>query len=210
MPLINRLRPLALALLLVFTAGVACKATVESEAKRWSSNVAAMKRYSSEYPNFKLAMDTHLVEVTKDYDAANTLSDEEAKAEAMQAANTRLTQIVGEFSRLERKISEINRLKRNRDLLSLPARQATPAIRHAEEVVREAEVRLREAKPQSPLEASALLKSVADRLDEASRELRRLRDRAKRERKKANSRSSSSSSSSKGKKTTKRTVSNLN
>ncbi len=207
MPLITRLRPLALALLLVFSVGAACKATVESEAKRWSSNVAAMKRYSSEYPNFKLAMDTHLAEVKKDYDAANSLSDEEAKAEAMQAANARLNQIAGEFSRLDREIREINRLKRNSDLLSLPARQATPAIRRAEEVVREAEVRLREASPQSPLEASALLKSQADRLDEASRELRRLRDRAKRERKKANSSSRSGSSSSK---TTKRTVSNLN
>ena len=122
-------------------------------------------------------------------------NDAEQQTEAMQAANAHLDELLGHFEAFDRDSKKIGTLSRDPDLLTLPARQVTPVIRHAEEAIDKAERELKAAAPSAPADAIAALKMIVSPVSDAADELGRLRDRARRDRQKLEKQSRDASKS---------------
>jgi hypothetical protein len=192
--------------LVIAFALIGCKATVEGEAKKWDEKVVQMQGYAAEHPNFKAAIDEHMAAATALFEEAKAKGQGEAAAEAMSAANARVDELLDLFQRIDSKKREIERLEKDRDLMSLSARVVTPAIRAADEAVDAADDALRDAAPADAAAAKVALKGAVERLDRGARELRRLRDRAKRDRRKEEKALKSGASSKSSKSSTPKTT----
>jgi chromosome segregation ATPase len=64
-----------------------CKATVEGETNAWKSNVQNIDKLGVKYPNFKTLLQQSLKEAQPLWDAAQKVSGDEPKIQAMKGAN---------------------------------------------------------------------------------------------------------------------------
>lgn len=159
-----------------------CQATVEGESKKWETKVVALQGYAVSHPNFAPAIEQHTAEATALFEDAKAKGQGEEAADAMAEANRRLDDLLGLFERVDARIKEIHRLETNHDLLSLRAREVTPAVKRAAAAISDAEAVLKSAAPSDVASAKKALENALSGLDRAAGDLRRLRDRAKRDR----------------------------
>ena len=175
-------RPLFSSLLLALVL-VACSPTVENESKRWQASIAALDGYAAAHPNFKVAVEEQRAQASVLFEEAKAKGAGEEAAEAMEAANQHLDELLSLFQGVEKKKKEIARLRRDRDLMSVSARVVNPALEAADGAIVYADGVLQEAAPEDAAAAKEVLQQALDRLELGAGGLSRIRDRAARERK---------------------------
>ena len=88
-----------------------CKASVEGETKKWAGNLEMVDRLAGEYPNYAAPLNEVKANAEGAWKAAEALTDEEKKAEAMNAANdiidNSFAQKLGEMPIMMDEISKI-------------------------------------------------------------------------------------------------------
>jgi len=106
----KRLSILFVLLIAIFV--YSCAPSVEGETKSWDSNVQQLKRMQADYPAYADMISTKLAEAEKVFKSAESISDEEAKAEKMREANNILsTGCVGNLKNMLSKIDDVARKK---------------------------------------------------------------------------------------------------
>ncbi len=159
-----------------------CKATVEGESKRWQTKVEQLNSHAAAHPNFQAPIEAHIAAAAVQYEGARDRGNDEEVAKAMAEANRTLDELLQLFESIDSRKQEVARLQRDHDLMSLSARIVTPLIREADDAVFAVNETLRTATPPTAARAKISLKTALDRLEAATRNLRRLRDQARRDR----------------------------
>ncbi|MDP6943991.1 MAG: hypothetical protein QF464_07565, partial [Myxococcota bacterium] len=97
---------------------IACGPSTEGQTKDWTRNKEKAGELRIDHPNFKAALDAEQKKAEAIWEEAGKLSDEEAKAEKMKAANEefghlvrRLGEVNSRSADLEKKISKLNGMK---------------------------------------------------------------------------------------------------
>lgn len=87
---------------------LACEKTLDSETKRWSYNQARLERLSTEYPNFSTALKNQLEEARSAFEKAKSITDEEAKIQAMDHANDiAAARFISDLDNLDKKVEAL-------------------------------------------------------------------------------------------------------
>lgn len=138
-----------------------CKATVEGETNAWKSNVQNIEKLSVKYPNFKTVLQQSLKEAQPLWDAAQKVSGDEAKIQAMKGANGVLrAPYVASLDGFEDKLRGLR--DRGADA-QRKIKDATGAALASQttNTANSIDSRLRAANPVSPAEASVLLEGLS-------------------------------------------------
>lgn len=87
---------------------VSCAPTTEGEQKAWERNQQKVKELVAEYPNFAQAIETQAAEAATAMEAALKITEEEPKAEAMEAANDLISDsFIGKLGLLRVRLNDI-------------------------------------------------------------------------------------------------------
>jgi Xaa-Pro aminopeptidase len=164
-----RLRSLlpTLILALSLSSMVACKPTVERESRTWSSNIEAVAEYGTRWPGFEAVLEASKAEAEKLMKAADEISSDEARAEAMQAANKVLSPLLGKLRSVSTKLDELDRAERRLDRLKVSPKQKREVadVREAARRVQaEVEKTMSAAAPATEAEARRILDEQIGRL----------------------------------------------
>ncbi len=127
----------------------ACGPSIEGETKAWDKNVKAMATAKTDFPEFAETIDKKLVEAKALWEEAKGITEEEAKAEKMAAANNLLSggcvgNLVGMKSKIkdvDRKIDEVSKLRKGKK--GENKRYAEDAIEDAEKAIKKAKKSLK-------------------------------------------------------------------
>lgn len=121
----------------------ACKPSVEGESKSWTSNLKNAETLKTKYPAFSQLIDDKVSTAKKVWDEAQSIVDEEAKAEKMREANGYFSS--GSFSKLYDMDTALKNLDKERTkLLSKASGNANLDLR-ATEAGKEAKLAMDEA-----------------------------------------------------------------
>ena len=156
-----------LVLALSLSSMTACKPTVERESRTWSSNVEAVAEYKTRWPGFEPVLDESKAEAKKLMKAADEVSSDEARAEAMQAANKVLSPLLGKLRAVSTKLDELDRADRRLGRLKVNPKQKREIaeVRDAAERVQgEVEKAMNAAAPETEAEALRILDEQIGRL----------------------------------------------
>lgn len=158
----------ALALTLGLAVQLGCKPTTQRETQRWERNQIAVTELGERWPGFKAVLDAKQAEAQGAWEAASQVSDEEAKAQAMDAANDQFNPLLGKLEQVESKsqgvrdlITKVNRLKLSQK--KTKARRSD-LIDMAETALAEIDQAMRDAEPADEAAAVALAEAQISRL----------------------------------------------
>lgn len=160
------------------------KATTESETKRWESNQKKMDALVLQYPNFEAAIDETKAAATKEWQAAQSVGEEEAKINAMSAANSTarpkyirlLDELAKEMEELKDDIAEATQTEgaNNTDLDAINSAkgEANITLTRVEQMVRNTTVK-------TAAEAESILNEAEKQLNKAEERLQKVIDNIK-------------------------------
>ena len=175
------MRALGIILMAVLTFA-ACKKTVEGETKSWEANKKKVNGLKALYPGFSKALDTQMETANALMESAKSMSDAEASAKKMAAANSQLSGgFVSKLSGVDDKVKKLRRKlvdatnasKGQQGLLT-----ALVGIKDAERTMKKVDERL--AKGAGDVAgAEAVMKQVDSDLDSSLRIVNRILKKAK-------------------------------
>lgn len=155
------------------------KATTESETKRWESNQKKMDALVLQYPNFKAAIDQTKAAAIKEWQAAQSVEEQEAKVNAMSAANSTarpkyirlLDGLAKEMEELKDDIAEATQAEgaNEADLQAIKSAktEANITLTRVEQMVKNTTVK-------TAAEAESILNKAEKQLDKAAERLQKV------------------------------------
>ncbi len=149
---------------------IACKPTVEGERKEWARNTQAVSEFEGRWPGFAPVLDETKAEAETLMKAADEVSSDEARAEAMDAANKVLGPLVGKLRAVAKKLDELDAASRRLDRLRIEAkdkRKVQDVKDSAAQVHSEVGKAMADAAPGNRAEALRILDEQITRLDRA-------------------------------------------
>jgi len=155
-------------LALCLVSSLACKPTVERESREWSDNIQSVAEFQTRWPGFEPVLASAKTEAEGLMSATDKISNEEARAEAMDAANKVLSPLVGKLRAVSNKLDELDRDARRLDKLSVPLKQQSQlrdTKAAAMRVGREVSEAMAKAAPTTEAEATRFLDEQIGRLD---------------------------------------------
>lgn len=164
--------PTFVATLLAVLCLIACKPTVEGERREWASNTQAASEFEARWPGFAPVLASTKAEAEKLMKAAEEVNSDEARAEAMDAANKVLRPLVGKLRSVSTKLDELDAASRRLDRLRVESkdrRRIQDVEDAAAQVSTEVAKAMSEAAPENQDEALRILEAQIARLDRATK-----------------------------------------
>ena len=149
---------------------LACKPTVEGERREWASNSEAATEFETRWPGFAPVLKGSKAEAEKLMKAADEVSSDEARAEAMQAANKVLSPLVTRMRSVSTKLDDLDAAARRLDRLKIEAKDkhtVAEVKQAAASVHAEVGKAMADAAPANEPEALRILDEQITRLDRA-------------------------------------------
>ncbi len=145
----------------------ACSPSTKGETQRWGHNVSAVSALGTRWPGFAPLLQAGKAAAQKEWDAAEALSDEEAKAAKMKAANeafgpllARLREVDSKQQGVEELIGKLNKLK----VPNTATAKRGKAVQAARASLAEIQAALSDAKPSTAEEGDAIAKAQVSKL----------------------------------------------
>jgi len=123
----------------------ACGPSVEGETKAWDKNVKAMATAKADFPEFATIIDQKLTEAKALWEEAAGITEEEAKADKMSAANNLLSGgCIGNLVGMKAKIKDVD--KKLEEVMKLRKGKDGEQKIYAEDAIKDAEKAIKKAK----------------------------------------------------------------
>ena len=104
----KRLHPSMSVMALCAFLATACTKNEAEQTADWNKNVETAQKYAAKFPAFKSVLDKRTTEAQTSFDAAKTVADKKARAEAMGAANQMLSELLQELASYESASKALN------------------------------------------------------------------------------------------------------
>ncbi len=128
------MRKLTILFTLVLFAIYSCGPSVEGESKSWKNNIKKLDKLKTDYPAYADMITKKIEEAEAVFKAAESISEEDAKADKMREANNILNEgCVGNLKNMTSKIDDVK--NKNRELKKLLEGKSTSDITYAEVVI---------------------------------------------------------------------------
>lgn len=115
-----------------------CGPSSKNEAEKWTKNLTELNTLKVKYPSFTSLIDEKIKEATEVYKSAESISDEEQKAQKMRDANNIFeTGCLGSLKNIKAKFDALD--KKKAELKKIRAGQSQSDISYSEVVIKDLE-----------------------------------------------------------------------